>query len=282
MTMPTRPPVKSVISKHIKNPDEQNDFICGYRYCHAETVSWQQRITDRYGLMLCVRGTGEISHDSQCLKVKSRDLILLKPNYDHAFHACGDWDFLWFHFHTRPHVTSAMDWPEAIPGVGRTHLAKAEYEASLAAMTEAHQLDLKRSSNWRELSMLLLECTMIRGYNSHASESAGINSQMQMAQQLLIDSDDSIDQIAQRCGLSRAGLFAKFKKAVGVSPGQYREEARLRRAAQLLDMPGFTVSEIADQVGMPDPFYFSTRFRKVYKVSPSQYRKQLLKDSHPD
>ena len=37
-----------------------------------------------------------------------------------------------------------------------------------------------------------------------------------------------------------------------------------------------SIAEIADQVGIPDPYYFSTRFHKFSGTSPREYRKRKI------
>jgi len=89
-----------------------------------------------------------------------------------------------------------------------------------------------------------------------------------------------MDRIASRCNVSRAALYVKFKKITGISPRQYREYAILRRAARLLENLDLSVSEIARQVGMPDPYYFSTRFHKFSGFPPREYRQKMTQHNN--
>jgi len=63
-----------------------------------------------------------------------------------------------------------------------------------------------------------------------------------------------------------------FREQIGVPPRQYLEELRLQRAAQLLRSTGLPVGEIAAETGYANAFYFSSRFRKMFGKSPSEYR----------
>ena len=55
---------------------------------------------------------------------------------------------------------------------------------------------------------------------------------MTHARQLLLNSDDSISQIAEACGYGDAGYFTRmFRKATGTAPLAYRKQEKLRQAS---------------------------------------------------
>ena len=58
----------------------------------------------------------------------------------------------------------------------------------------------------------------------------------------------------------------------------FLREQRLRKAAQLLETTGLRISEVAEQVGIPNVSYFSTIFRKEFGCSPSDLRPKKPKD----
>ena len=55
---------------------------------------------------------------------------------------------------------------------------------------------------------------------------------------------------------------------------EYLNTLRMQKASQLLTGTNLRISEICYQVGMQDPFYFSTLFKKHKGVSPSEYREE--------
>lgn len=84
----------------------------------------------------------------------------------------------------------------------------------------------------------------------------------------------SIQQIAERLGLTRSYFFTIFKKNIGMSPNAYLVKIRLKRAEELireLNVPPFVA---ASSVGYTDPYHFSKVFKKRYGVSPSEYAKR--------
>lgn len=83
-----------------------------------------------------------------------------------------------------------------------------------------------------------------------------------------------VDKLATDVGLSRSSLFAKFKALTGMTPNEFIQNQRLKRAAILLrERLELQVVEIAEQLGFGSSVYFSRVFKARYGTSPTQYRK---------
>ena len=67
-----------------------------------------------------------------------------------------------------------------------------------------------------------------------------------------------------------------FKDRTGVSPGQFHQRARHRRAEQLLANTGKSISEIADLLGFSSPFHFSKQFKAIAGTAPRPWRVMTL------
>ncbi|GAA2403982.1 AraC family transcriptional regulator [Streptomyces glaucosporus] len=79
--------------------------------------------------------------------------------------------------------------------------------------------------------------------------------------------------LAARAGVSRAALARRFTSLVGRPPMAYLTDWRLSLAADLLRGTDATIGAVARQVGYGSAFALSSAFRRVYGVSPQQYRK---------
>ncbi len=66
-----------------------------------------------------------------------------------------------------------------------------------------------------------------------------------------------------------------FKLYTESSPVRYRLLQQLAMAAQLLTSSDALVSEVAEQVGIPDEYHFSHLFRKRYGIPPGRFRHLL-------
>lgn len=87
------------------------------------------------------------------------------------------------------------------------------------------------------------------------------------------DSMFDVERFAKLMGMSRMTLYRKFKAVTGDSPSEFIRSIRLNKAAELLRSGEFTVSEIADKVGISDLSYFSASFKKRFDQTPSQFQK---------
>lgn len=89
----------------------------------------------------------------------------------------------------------------------------------------------------------------------------------------LKDGEFSADDFASEMALGRTVFYKKVKGITGYSPKEYIRIIRMKRAAKLLLEPNVTVAEVAYDVGMNDPFYFSRCFKTQFGISPSFYQK---------
>ncbi|MDO4297186.1 MAG: helix-turn-helix domain-containing protein [Lachnospiraceae bacterium] len=67
-------------------------------------------------------------------------------------------------------------------------------------------------------------------------------------------------------------LARRFKEKKNCTVMQYLEDIRLRKSKELLETSDYSILEIAQMVGYNDQNYFARSFRKVYGVSPREYR----------
>lgn len=90
----------------------------------------------------------------------------------------------------------------------------------------------------------------------------------------LSDTDFSIDRLCQEMAMSRTLFYIKLKTFTGKSPQDFIRVIRLERAAALL-RSGRTVADVAAMTGFDNAKYFSTVFKKYFKVSPSKYTEKV-------
>jgi len=86
----------------------------------------------------------------------------------------------------------------------------------------------------------------------------------------------SLTQMACMSHLSVSHFSTLFRRYYNASPIDYQVHRRMETARYLLEIPGLSVTEIAERTGYAELYRFSRMFKKRFKMSPSVYRKGLL------
>lgn len=94
----------------------------------------------------------------------------------------------------------------------------------------------------------------------------------------------NLDRIAAHAMYSKFYFLRRFKASTGVTPGRFLTTIRLARSKQMLARePDLSVTDIAMAVGYDSSGAFSTKFRQVVGMTPSDYRAVHLQDGgHSD
>ncbi len=92
-------------------------------------------------------------------------------------------------------------------------------------------------------------------------------------------SNIDIETIISQYAVSKRTAVRLFRERYGITPIKYLKEAKLEKGCELLKNSTLTVSEISEILGFCDQSYFSTEFMKKYRVYPSVYRKEILRNT---
>ena len=88
-----------------------------------------------------------------------------------------------------------------------------------------------------------------------------------------MSSDISLERACRHLHISTAYFSTLFKRETKKTFHQYLTELRMDKAMTLLTGSDLKTADIALQVGLGDPSYFSYSFKKHFGISPSQARK---------
>lgn len=87
----------------------------------------------------------------------------------------------------------------------------------------------------------------------------------------LSETENLIDSIALHMSVSRSGLHKKIKSISGVTPNDYIQLIRLKKAAELLGTGEYQINEVAYLVGFNTPSYFSKCFFNQFGLLPRDF-----------
>jgi AraC family transcriptional regulator len=86
-----------------------------------------------------------------------------------------------------------------------------------------------------------------------------------------LDQSPQVKEIAAIAGMSEKYFIAYFKKTLGVTPGRYMYRLKMNQARELLYSKQYSIQQIANKLGYPDPYSFSKAFKKFYNIPPSKF-----------
>ncbi|QCX00979.1 response regulator [Aggregatimonas sangjinii] len=98
----------------------------------------------------------------------------------------------------------------------------------------------------------------------------------------LSDEDFSLEKLAEELMISRSNLHRKIKSLSGLSTTGFINLIRIECAVKLVREKNYRFNEVAYRVGFSSQSYFTRCFKKVYKVTPQEYFKNLrVHAEHP-
>lgn len=85
----------------------------------------------------------------------------------------------------------------------------------------------------------------------------------------------TVEDVAAEVGISRVHLHRKLKELTNQTSRDFIRNVRLKKAAELLKEKKYSIAELAYAVGFSNPSTFSTSFRELFGMSPSEYRNSI-------
>jgi len=237
------------------------------------------RILNEYQLLYNTAGEGTFE-STHCPKtyIKPGDMFLLFPGEWHSYHpkAHTGWNSFWIGFKGKnmdDRVKAGFLLPEKpIYHVGYSFVIEALYKRAYEiAMEEAaySQQTLAGIVNYLIGTMYSLERNIELGKNQMQVDMIN-RARLRIRESL--ETDVTIQQIADEQGVSYSNFRKLFKEYTGLSPATYQQELRLLRAKELLTTTELSIKEIAYRLNFESPDYFSAKFKAKIGLKPSDIR----------
>ena len=216
-----------------------------------------------YDLVFVQSGSADYIINGSSYHVKAGDVIFIQPGSSRIASTqgmtCVSIDFLYGEsdvLRELPHVISGIDFTDFEP-----LFASIKYE--WLQQTEGYQLKCQA------LFGLILHKLMYG--QSKSDENYHINT----IKKYIIEhyaEHITVAHLARMLDLNPVYCGALFKKTMNQTIQQFITQVRINKAANLLQLSEYKISEVAFLTGFNDIYYFSTTFKSIMKVSPSMYR----------
>ena len=84
----------------------------------------------------------------------------------------------------------------------------------------------------------------------------------------------TVKHYADMCDLTEIHFIKIFREKFGITPHRYIIHLRIDKASQLLMETTLSVQAIANSVGFENAFYFSSLFKSITNLTPTEFRKK--------
>jgi AraC-like DNA-binding protein len=241
---------------------------------------------NQHVLIYCVKGSGWAKIAEKKNSLAAGDFVLLPANIPHEYAADehAPWTIYWMHFKG----TNSSDFVDMMLKRMGDYVASISFQEKRLHLFEEIYTSLERGYSidnicYASLSLqyFLGSCCFDNNYQAIHEKTDSISLCVNYLQKN-IDKPLSLNDIASAVNLSVSHFASIFKKNTGFSIIEYFNHLKTQKACQYLQFTDLRVNEIADRLGIEDPYYFSRMFTKIVGTSPNKYRSRKKIPVHAD
>ena len=239
------------------------------------------RVLDEYQLLYQPEGEGvfESAHIPET-RIKPGDIFLLFPGEWHTYRPLTDkgWTSYWIGFKGKnidDRVQAGFLSPnKPIYHVGFNNDIIAIFEKAMKIADSEdpnYQQTLAGIVNYLIGQMYYLErnCELKKN-----SDQVDLIAKSKVMIRESLETCITIQEIAQKLGISYSSFRKLFKEYTGIAPAMYQHNLRLQLAKELLTSTDESIKEIAYRLNFGSPDYFSSKFKAKIGMKPSDFREK--------
>lgn len=258
---------------------------CGtyHLYTKAKLPTYRPRGRLDFQMLYVASGKAHFFFDGREEIVTAGNMVFYRPKETqrYVYYATDQTEVYWVHF-TGNNVKNIM----RKYGISDDmHVLYCGTSLEYARIFKQMIYELQQcQEDYEELLTMLLHQLFILLHRymtkEHKLKNEYLESEMEFAKQFFNENYNTainIDDYAVSRGMSVSWFIRNFKKYTTVTPMQYIVSLRVTNAQVLLETTKYNVNEIGNIVGYDNALYFSRIFKKQKGISPSEYRKQLLR-----
>lgn len=279
-------------------PDKSFPFFIQYGG-HTENLDTHTH-ADFTELVIVLDGSATHVVDDESFPVNRGDVFVINNSTHHAyrtpknFKICNIMYSPEFFFSADLDVTKSAGYHALFvlePYITREHgfrsrlkLTKTDFDKIREMITLMIDEYKNRADGWQTVvsaTFLTLTATLSRRYKVTTESSSDKILSLANAVSYIENNFTQEISISELCALtnySERHFIRIFSDTYQTTPLNYIIMLRLNQAAKQLRTTNRSIAEIALQCGFSDSNYFSRAFRKKFRVSPSEYRKDPLLD----
>ncbi len=200
-------------------------------------------------------------------------VVLIPPNTHFAAHNREPIGFLYIHFF----VEAAYEQSSPAPSFLELDATQRQFIRDFAS--QLAELERKEASPLLSLPLAFVSLALSRTKQEHwtgACQDARVSRAIQQIE-AGYPAALSNAQLARSAGMNLNAFIRMFKRVTSQTPRQFLLGLRLKEASSLLHHSQLSLETIAEQTGFNDRQHLNLMFRKSFRITPAQFRKNFLK-----
>lgn len=273
------------------HPDQESDLLVLFAG-ESQTKPGHQRgpkVYDYYLIHHVIAGKGHFTTQGREVQLGAGDSFIIEPEQlvSYISDEVEPWMYRWIAF-TGPQASELIASTGITAGQTIVHTGTRRQVPVIFRRIQRAFDEKKAGSHLKAngyLHLLLAEFSEALAPASSINDVPHTESERIVAQAIHYLSTQyaepiTIEMMAETLGYNRAYLSRLFKQHTKATPVTFLLKLRIDKARLLLrERVELTVEQIASSVGFHDPLYFSKQFRRMYGVSPTEYREQMKRST---
>jgi AraC-like DNA-binding protein/mannose-6-phosphate isomerase-like protein (cupin superfamily) len=240
----------------------------------------RQHGADQHILIHCIEGKGTVQIEKKLYQLKPDDLIIIPAGTPHNYAADekDSWTIYWVHF--KGTIANAV--VDAMISQFKGHQGAISFENKRIELFYDIYSNLERGYGndnlcyanmclWHYLSSFLYNDKFNVSEKKESRQDMIIEPSINFMQKHLSEAL-RLSDLAESVNVSVPHYSYLFKQKTGFAPMEYFSQLKVQKACQYLLFTDLRVKEIAEQLGIEDPYYFSRMFTRLMGLSPKEYR----------
>jgi AraC-like DNA-binding protein/mannose-6-phosphate isomerase-like protein (cupin superfamily) len=242
-------------------------------------------IHNRYELTIALAGCGVVCIEDKFYRMSAGEMLIIKPGQFHHYVAAEE-PFTWVFFGFDLNEKNGLI-PNGRPVrvcIPEDHDLLSE-AGKLRGQPELSEIDVFNIAH--KMGVILgnmQKRQAVQPLRDYGNDSVDATNMLRVIASFIhrdLSKGIRTKDIADQLHMSESNLRRKFRESFGVSLGSYLQRSTTSRGLQLIGQTDLNLSQIASLCGFKTLHSFSQAFTKILGMSPSAYRKHLLKGGKP-
>ncbi|RXZ80925.1 AraC family transcriptional regulator [Paenibacillaceae bacterium] len=249
-----------------------NVVMSGISYCD-KNYRIERHGENLFSFEYIIDGSGVLEINSQTLHPQKNDVYILTRNSDHVYYSSEDhpWTKIWIVFYGEfAEYLFSQYLPEDTYIVKNCNI--------LSYMNEIINISSASHKSYSEVidevSVTLLKIFLrLKNHLEHKVLTAA--EQIKLCLDVNIENRLDLNDVCTQLGYSKNYIIKLFRETYGITPYAYFRKQKIELAKHFLQHTQLNINEISVRLNFADQHYFSSTFRAILGISPSEYRKSV-------